>query len=150
LEIEDFSVSDGENIISLDFPYIDFKIDLPEKEADNNYVGETYSGEYVYKYFCHIYDDFDIYVSNIDYNLNGRDFDEYYISQITLKTPAFKTHRGVVIGSNAEELTSIYGLGEMFIEDGKTILVYALNDMKIEFTIDENQKIHGISLYIFA
>jgi hypothetical protein len=32
------------------------------------------------------------------------------ISQIDLKTPAFKIYRGVAIGSSAEELTSIYEL----------------------------------------
>jgi len=150
LEMEDFSVSDGENIISLDFPYIDFSMDLIEKEVDSNYVGEIFSGEYAYKFFCHEYDDFDLYISNINYDIKGRDFNEYFISQITLKTPAFKTKRGVEIGASAEDLAAIYGLGEELIEDGKTIAVYALNDMKIEFTIGENQKIQDISLCVFS
>jgi hypothetical protein len=149
LETEDFSVSDGTNIISLGFPYTDLKMDLVKKEIDNNYVGEIYFEEYTYKYYCHEYDDFDLYTSNINYNIKGNDFDEFYISQIDLKTPAFKTYRGVTIGSSAEELTSIYGLGEEIIEDGDATIVYALNNMKIEFGIDKNQKIQEISLYVF-
>ena len=150
LEIEDFSVSDGKNDINLDYPYSDFKIGLIEKELDNNYVGEIFSGEYVYKYFCHEYEDFDLYTSNVNFNFKGRDFDEYFISQITLKTPAFKTYRGIGIGLSVEDLTNIYGSGEDLIEYGKTVLVYKLDDMEMKFIIDENKKIQNISLYVFA
>ncbi len=90
---DDFIVSDGNNIINLDFPFKNFKINKKEKTIENNYVGETYLGEYIYKTYFHEYDDFDLYVSNLNYNVKNRNFDEYYITQITLKSSNFKTTR---------------------------------------------------------
>jgi len=148
LTIEDFSVSDGENTIVLDFPYLDFNINLIEEEADNNYVGEINSGEFVYKVYFHNYLSFDLYTSNINYNIKNRDFDEYYITQITLKTPSFKTYRGINLGSNTEELVNLYGLGKESIVDGNTVMVYSLKDMEMQFTIDDNNTVQIITLAV--
>lgn len=148
LEALDFTVTDGKNSIRLDSPYKEFKIDKPEEKLDNNYVGETYSGEFVYKTYMHKYADFDLYVSNANYNLKNRNFDEYYISQITLKNSNFKTLRGITIGSKVEDINNVYGLGEKSAADGKTILIYTFNDMEMSFAIDENQKVQDVVLRI--
>ena len=146
MTIKDFTVYDGaKNFITLDSPYGAFAIDAIE-ETDSNYVGEIYSGELVYKVYCHNYTDFDLYTSNMNYSFKNRGFDNYYITQITLKTSMFKTHRGIAIGSSVEDLMSAYGFGEEVIEDGNTNVSYTFNDMKLQFTIDENKRIQGISL----
>lgn len=150
LEVLDFSVSDTKNSIRLDSPYKEFKIDKPEDKIDNNYVGETYSGEFVYKTYMHKYTDLDLYVSNANYNLKNRNFDEYYITQIALKNSTFKTYRGINIGSKVEDISKAYGLGEKSTVDGKTVIIYSLNDMEMLFTIDENQKVQDIVLRIIV
>lgn len=150
LELLDFSVSDTKNSIRLDSPYKEFKIDKPEEKLENNYVGETYSGEFVYKTYMHKYADFDLYVSNANYNLKNRNFDEYYITQITLKNSTFKTYRGISIGSKVEDINKAYGPGEKSTVDGKNVLIYTLNDMEMSFTIDENQKVQDVVLRIIV
>ncbi len=148
LEASDFTITDGEISIKLDSPYKEFKIDMPEEKLDNNYVGETYSGEYIYKTYIHKFADFDLYVSNLNYNFKDRNFDEYYITQITLKNLNFVTLRGITIGSNVEDINNAYGPAEKSIIDGKTILIYKLNDMEMSFRIGENQKVQDVILRI--
>jgi len=142
LGTQDFSVSDGKNTIVLDSPVMDLKIDLPKKET--TYVGEVYSGDFVYKVHQHAYADFDLFASNANYNLKGRNFDDYHISQITLKSPNFKTFRGIAIGSAVEDLIRAYGPGEKFNRDGAVGLRYTFGDMNLEFGI-KNQRVQGIT-----
>jgi hypothetical protein len=150
LEESDFAVVQGENKIILDYPYADFKYNEPEEPQDNNYVGAIYSGEYVYKTYLHIFQDFNLYVSNANYNLKGRNFDSYYITQIALKNSSFSTIRGIYIGSDAEEVERAYGPAEVSTIDGKTNLNYRLNDKGMSFVIGEDQKVEGIDLYIIV
>ena len=147
LEAKDFSVSDGKTKIVLDSPFMDFKTDLPEEET--SYVGEEYSGGFVYKVYQHAYADFDLYTSNRNYNLKGRSFDDYYISQITLKTPKFKTDRGISAGAYAEDLIKAYGPGEESNNDGTIGLLYTFGDMKLQFDI-ENQRARSITAFVSA
>lgn len=150
LEKSDFSVSDGRDIIYLDTPYSELDIDIPEEETGNSYIGETYSGEFVYKNYIHVFGPFDLYVSNANYNLKGRNFDEYYITQITLKNSDFRTPRGITVGTDAEDIYRAYGRGTQVEEDGRTVLIYTLDDMEISFTIDEEQKVRDVILRIIV
>lgn len=144
LDTNDFTVTDGKNKISLDFAYQDFNIDLKEIEMDNNFVGETTSGDYNYKHYVHQFDDFDIYVSNSDFDVKKRNFDDYYITQITLKTPLFKTKRGISIGADREEVITCYGEGE-YDKDGENNLInYTYKNMQLSFIIDKEKKVHSI------
>lgn len=148
LEVKDFTVTDGKNVITLDTPYKDFKMDEEEKETDNSYVGETISGEFTYKNYMHQYKDFDIYVSNAYHNTKNRHVDEYYITQITLNTPAYKTARGIAVGAELDDVEGMYGEGRK-VEDYENLsLVYGLNEMELSFDIDENQKVQTITLNI--
>ena len=147
LEAKDFSVSDEKTKIVLDSPFMDFKTDLPEEET--SYVGEEYSGGFAYKVYQHRYADFDLYTSNRNYNFKGRGFDDYYISQITLKTPKFKTDRGISVGAYAEDLIKAYGPGEESNDDGAISLLYTFGDIKLQFDI-ENQRVQSITAFVFA
>ncbi len=148
IKASDFIVSDGINSIKLDSPFKDFKYHKPEEKIDNNYVGETISGEYTYKTYMHKYPDFDLYASNLNYNLKNRSFDEYYITQITLKNSIFKTARGIAISSKLENVYNAYGCGEMSNSDGIVDIVYGFKDMELLFTIDKNQNVKEIVLMI--
>lgn len=106
IDVSDFILSDGSNSIELDSLYDDFKTNELEEKVENNYVGEIYTEEYVYKVFSHTYTDFDLYTSNSNYNLKNRDFDEYHITQITLKNSNYTTARGITIGSDLEDVYS--------------------------------------------
>jgi len=149
LEIEDFFVSDGKNTIILDFPYIDFDIDMIEEEIENSYVGELYAGEFAYKVFFHKYADFDLYTSNTNYNTKNRGFDEYYITQISLKTPVYKTYRGIAIGASAEDLINTYGSGKELSDGENMVIVYSLKDMEMQFTVNDNT-INGIDFVVIV
>lgn len=148
LNASDFVISDGINSVKLDSPFKDLKINKPEEKLDTNYVGETTSGKYIYKTYIHKYADFDLYVSNLNYNLKNRNFDEYYITQITLKSNNFKTNRGITIDSKLEDVYAAYGNIEKTSIDGKELLNYTLNDMILSFTIDKNEKVQSVILMI--
>lgn len=148
LDIKDFTVTVGENDITLDTPYKDLKLDKEEKKIDNNYVGETTSGDTTYKNYMHQFNDFDIYVSNSYYDTKNRNFDEYYITQIMLKTSAFKTARGITVGAAIDEVVNLYGEGKKVESNGNVSLAYRLKDMEISFAIDKEQKVQSIILNI--
>lgn len=148
IELSDFIVTNGDSIIKLDYPYNKFEIDLPEITLENNYVGEIYVGDIVYKTYMHKYDDFTLYTSNLNYNLKDRKFDDYYITQITLKTPEFKTMRGVRIGSSIEEIKNSYGDLIQKISNDKSKVIYDFEDKELVFIIGVSNKVEEIILRV--
>lgn len=147
----DFAITDGKNIISLYMVFGDLKLDKTEKKVENNFVGETLSGDYVYKYYMHQYDDFDLYVSNANYNLKGKNFDDRYISQITLKSKsAFKTPRGITVGSTMKEVLSAYGQASVKNENGNDFIKYESDDMGLNIYFDSNQTVSNIVINIIV
>lgn len=101
----------------------ELKLDKPEKKVENNYVGESVSGDFVYKYYMHQYDDFDLYVSNANYNLKGKKFDNRYVSQITLKNKSdFRTARGIVVGAALKEILDNYDQTTIKKENGNNYI----------------------------
>ena len=150
---EDFSVSDSKNSIQLDIPFFSLNIDTPKKTDENMsshiyFVSYVYSGVYVYKVYTQEYYDITIYISNYNYNFKGRDFDDYFITQITLVNSNFKTYRGITVGSTVQEVYSKYGYTKESIEDDRTSLRYTLGEMMISFQIDNNQKVEAVILSI--
>jgi hypothetical protein len=151
LNRDDFKISDGNDTIILDTPYKDLSIrqsEIKTNNSINNFVGNQVSGGYTYKYYSHQYDDFTLYISNANYNLKNRNFDEMHITQITLKTNNFKTPRGVHLGSTVQDVVNQYREGMKSAEGADTIIDYKLNDMKLSFKIDNQQIVQGIILSI--
>ncbi|HEX3077616.1 MAG TPA: hypothetical protein VHQ24_12200 [Lachnospiraceae bacterium] len=112
LNESDFIVSDGTNEITLDSLYDNFT--TTEKEIDthgseNNYVGEIYVGDSMYKVFSHTYKNFTIYTSNLNYDYKKADFDTYYITQIDITGGDYSTSRGIQIGDTKEDIYKAYG-----------------------------------------
>lgn len=145
----DFAVTDneGKNHIYLDAPFSTFMTDKRENKVENNFVGFVNDGEYEYKYYIHKYDGFDIYVSNANYQKKGRSFDEYYISQITLKSSDFRTPRGITIGSKMDDVVKLYGQGQRVVGNNNTVtLTYRTRDMEIGFSFDQQQKVKEITI----
>ena len=140
----DFSVTDGDDIIILDMMYKDSMIKKKEIKQDCNYVGEKFMGEYTYKYFYHAFDDFDLYTSNIYYNKKNRDFNEYYMSQINLKNNKFRTSRGASLDSTYNDIILLYGKGI----DTDDSIIYQMNDKKLVFKFDKDKKVEDILLII--
>lgn len=151
LSVSDFMITDGKNIISLYTAFMDLKIDQKEHEVENNFVGENTVDGFIYKYFVHQYDDFDLFVSNANYNLKGKDFDDRYVSQITLKNKSdFKTLRGITIGSSLSDVVNAYGQVEIKNEEGNEFVDYQFEDMGLKFTIDTNKVVTGIIVDIIV
>ncbi len=145
----DFAIIDGKSKIELYTAFKDLKIEKQELKTENNFVGETNSDGFVYKYYMHQYDEFDLYISNANYNIKGKKIDDRYISQITLKKESgFKTPRGINIGSTLEDVFEAYGQTTMKKENGSDIVGYMVNDMGLKFFIDSNQKVSGIIIHI--
>lgn len=148
LDEKDFIVTDGTDTISLDMPYKNFKTNKQEINQDNNYVGDVSSGEYIYKYYFHKFNDFVIYNSNANYNLKNRKIDEFYITQITLNNSNFKTARGISIGQNLTDVVNAYGDGEQTKDNNIITLLYQYKDMQLSFAINQENKITGIILNV--
>ncbi|MTI47348.1 MAG: hypothetical protein FH761_05885 [Firmicutes bacterium] len=147
---EDFIVTDGKNTIVLDTPYKDFEISKEEIELQNNYVGEIPIGDYVYKYYIHKFEDFNIYVSNAYYDRKNRDFNEYFISQINLENNNFKTARGISLDSTYDDIIELYGEGTKEYQEGSSFIIYRLDDKELSFEIDENRNIKNITLRVIV
>lgn len=146
----DFSITDGDNIVKIDSAYDDFEVNLVEMDYENNYVGVKYNGDYAYKTYVHEYVDFILYTSNTNYNIKDRDFDSYYITQITLKTPEFKTLRGLGIGSSLDEIKNLYGEYLEEVVDGRLNAIYVLEDKKLSFVIDKSNIIVEVYLTVIV
>lgn len=148
IQLSDFAITNGKSLIKLDSPFKGFKINIPEEKVVNNYIGETYAGDFVYKTYLHQYKDVDLYVSNANYNLKRRTFDEYYITQITVKKNIFKTPRNITIGAKGEDVYRAYGNAKKIIQNGKTALSYTKKDMEISFVIGQKGKVEELILRI--
>lgn len=148
LQKEDFSVSNGFLEISLDMLSEDFEVEVADMGLEKEYVGEIFSETTSYHYFSYDNDDVMIFTSNVDYDMLGRDFYEYHVSQITVETSAFITPRGITVGAEWDEVVATYGQGEILQEDGKKIIVYCLDNWRMEYVFDEEQSVLGIYIYI--
>lgn len=151
LNESDFAIIDEKSKIELYKEFKDLKIEKQELKTENNFVGETKSDGFVYKYYMHQYDGFDLYVSNANYNFKGKKIDDRYISQITLKKESgFKTPRGINLGSTLNDIFEAYGQTTMKKENGNDIIEYQVNDMGLKFFIDTNQNVSSIIIYIIV
>lgn len=148
LNAADFTVSDGTNTVILDSDFSEFIPPIPEKQSENNYVGEEYSGDFVYKVFRHGYPDYALYVSNTNYNMKNRSFDEYYITQITFNNSNYQTARGIYIGSDADDVIKAYGNNGKHTKEDENSLVYQLDDKNIIFYMNEENTVESIILSI--
>ncbi|WP_310603871.1 hypothetical protein [Anaerosporobacter sp.] len=155
INASDFAITDGENLVLLDSLYDDFE--TPEEEIEkgasvNNYVGEVYVGEYVYKTFYHNFKDFNIYTSNTNYTFRGVDFDTYYITQIDLRTDKYKTARGAYIGIDIKEVLELYGEGEIISDDydekACMRLMYQYENYLLSFVYNDKDVVFRIVLSV--
>lgn len=127
LNDNDFVITDNIDTI-LGSKYSDFA--TQKVVISSSYVGEIRSeNNIIYKFFHHSYDDFDLYTSNINYDIKNHNFEEYYISQLTIKSDRFKTSRGVTIGSCENDIFEKYGRS-CLIDSSKNSLVYQCNEKK--------------------
>ncbi len=152
LDASDFILYNSTDTVTLDSFYPDFSYSKPEIPMENNYVGERYLGGHMYKYFQHDYEDFDLFTSNYKYDQRDRDIDYYYIVQITLKTDALQTSRGITVGSRLQDVTALYGDG-IQIENGSYMglmdVKYEYDGKKIIFRVDDEKKVVQIVLVAF-
>lgn len=164
----DLTVTDGVNKITLDSLYDDFKTTDKEEKvnaSDNNYVGEIYmQNDTAYKVYFHVYNDYTIYTSNINYDYKKADFDTYYIMQIAINGDKYETARGVHIGDMKEDIYKVYGEEskenkdkEANLNNGisdnsdyqiKEEIEYNYKNYDLLFSIDQDDIIREINLVI--
>lgn len=113
------------------------------EELSENYVGEMEVDGVSYKFFQHDYKGYSIFSSNIFYNKNGRDIDDYVISQISLNdTSDIKTYRGVKIGDSLTSVLKKYGSGKEDNSDGEKWVDYQSGEKILSFQIEGGKVIN--------
>lgn len=138
---KDFLLSDGKHVLELGLTFDSFT--SPEQEKGNHYVGQSYNGDQPYDVYVHYYKDFDIYISDLGKGEVPPYTAPIVISQISTRTAAYKSNRGISIGSNKTDILNVYGEGaesQMDDDDTRTFLEYSLGDKLLSFALD-NQNI---------
>lgn len=105
------------------------------KQVSEDFVGEVPFGDENYKFYRHVFDGFDIYSANIDWQQRGKSIDSYVIGQITLHSPTLHTARGVAPGDAKQSVIEHYGAGETANSDGEEWIMYSLNSKNIAFDV---------------
>ncbi len=152
----DFIATDGENAIVLGYPMDDFSIALEGgKELEGTNVGYIYleepdnNGIDTFKLFVRETEDFAIYTSNVGGKDMYRGFDDYYIYQIDLISPKYKTLRGVKVGDSKESVLALYG--DDFEEEivDNTWISYYFNNKRLSFVFNDDELLE-IKMYNFT
>lgn len=146
---EDFTVTINGHKFSLDDRWDNEKISLAGKELDSNFVGDVEAGDVSYKFWQHNYNGYSIYSSNIYYDKEKRDIDEYVIAQISLDADqsSLTTMRGIKSGDALQDLLKKYGPGKEDDSDGEKWIEYEYQNKKISFQI-EGSKVSNIIMVI--
>lgn len=109
------------------------------KELSNSYVGDVEVNATSYKFYQHNYEGYTIYSSNIYYDKQNRDVDEYVISQISLDDLSIKTSRGIVIGDPLSAVVKSYGAGKEDDSDNERWIYYDFNNKSLSFKIEQGK-----------
>jgi len=96
-----------------------------------------------YKFYQHDFDPIYIESSNLNYDKIKRDFDDYRITRITLKSDIGFSSRGIFVGSKMLNVLKVYGKPSA-IQDGD--LIYYYDNKSIRFIGSETVKQIDISI----
>ena len=150
LQEDDFTVTGGQDRITLDDPFREFK--TAKKEKSFELVGWVAAGRENYKYIVHMYPGFQIVTSNENFGLKNRKFDDRYISVIMLGNGSdYKTARGLAVGSSMQEILDAYGNGyrQMVQHESGLVIEYG-TDKVLRFFTDKEQKVTIITLLVIV
>jgi len=117
---------------------------LTEIDNGNKYIDlfRTINGV-DYKFYQHDFDPIYIESSNLNYDKIKRDFDDYRITRITLKSDIGFSSRGIFVGSKMLNVLKVYGKPSA-IQDGD--LIYYYDNKSIRFIGSETVKQIDISI----
>lgn len=135
LEESDFTVTLNKQPVSLGQPWSDKLQAKLGNSSDDSFVGEVPFGDGIYKFYRHMFKDFDVYSANLWWDSQNRDFDSYIVAQITLRGAALKTARGIAPGCSEDKVTELYGPGEKESSDGAEWIGYQRDNKRISFEI---------------
>ena len=135
LEEPDFTVTLNQQPVSLGQPWSDKLQASLGKSSDDSFVGEVPFGDGNYKFYRHVFNDFDVYSANLWWDSQSRDFDSYIVAQITLRGATSHTARGIAPGSSEDNVTELYGPGEKESSDGAEWIGYQRDNKRISFEI---------------
>lgn len=145
LEEPDFTVTLNQQPVSLGQPLSDKLQAKLGKSNDDSFVGEVPFGDGNYKFYRHMFNDFDIYSANLWWDTQRRDFDSYIVAQITLRGATSHTARGIAPGSSEDKVTELYGPGEKESSDGAEWIGYQRDNRRISFEIVRG-KVNSINI----
>ncbi len=100
------------------------------------------------KFYSHVYKDFIVIASNVNYNerLWTMD-DDYIISTITLTIPKYHTSRNVKVGDNKSNIINSYSGIEF--NESSNMISYSLDGMSLIFNL-ANDKITSIQMSLIS
>ena len=145
LEEPDFTVTLNQQPVSLGQPWSDKLQASLGKSSDDSFVGEVPFGDGNYKFYRHVFKDFDLYSANLWWDSQSRDFDSYIVAQITLRGATSHTARGIAPGSSEDNVTELYGPGEKESSDGAEWIGYQRDNKRISFEIVKG-KVNSINI----
>jgi len=135
LQEPDFTVMLNKQPVSLGQPWNDKLQTSLGKSSDDSFVGEVTFGDGNYKFYRHMFNDFDLYSANLWWDSQSRDFDSYIVAQITVRGATSHTARGIAPGSSEDKVTELYGPGEKESSDGAEWIGYQRDNKRISFEI---------------
>ena len=143
LSDKDYSLMIKGEVFSLGDKWTEAKKNKAGNELSNNYVGEVEINSTSYRFYQHDYDGYVIYSSNIYYDKEKRDIDEYIVSQISLKSRSMlTTYRGVKIGDPLSLLIKKYGPGQEDNSEGEKWIDYQSGNKILSFQIEADKIIN--------
>ncbi|MBW5818339.1 hypothetical protein H0I54_19685 [Yersinia kristensenii] len=149
LNIIDFTVINQNDWFGLGVLFSNNKILLKENIMSSEYIGDFPNDNGgLNKFYSHVYKDFIVISSNVNYNerLWTMD-DDYIISTITLTTPKYHTGRNVKVGDNKSNIINSYSGIEF--NESSNMISYSLDGMSLIFNL-ANDKITSIQMSLIS
>lgn len=144
---ESASVHDADFEIILGSLYSDFVYDeeelLPSEVVDNR-IGTVMVNDEAHDWFFHNYTDFCIYTTDYNHVIGDFSREHVYIMQIVLRTPRFKTEKGIAVGAKLDELNDAYENELIF--DGNEVYKNVEGNVVTQFVLKQ-EIVEEIHLY---
>lgn len=144
LSKEDYRLTDGEMVVALDDLYDSLTLEITEQFhlRDDDTTGVVYA-HYAVETLG-----FGMIINNVGYDLLNEPAGTYYVEQLDIGDPTYKTPRGITLGSTKEEVEAVYGEGEDTSRYAYNCRSYSFQEMNMSIYYDENDKVENVIMGI--
>lgn len=133
----DFVIEIYDESITIYSKYSENKVSSVDNKT--TFVGEIKVNEKYYKVNQHEYEDVTIYTSNVNYDIDGRDYNDYVILGIEFINNQLKTSRNISVGSSVDDVISAYGVNyESYEKRGSEYLSFKHDKQELVFEVKQS------------